>query len=67
MAGTNGVVAGTALGAAAQPEGVTAAHDDAQPEGVTAAHDDAPAACIEGDAGSSGVPYLGTGEDGAPP
>ena len=67
VVGTNGVVAGTALGAAAQPEGVTAAHDDAQPEGVTAAHDDAAAACIEGDAGSSGVPYLGTGEDGAPP
>lgn len=39
-----GVVAGTALGGAAQSEGVTTAHDDA------------PATCIEGDAGSSGVP-----------
>jgi hypothetical protein len=50
VAGAIGVVAGAA----------------AQPEGVTAAHDDAPAACIEGDAGSSAVPQLGDGEDGAP-
>jgi hypothetical protein len=57
VAGAIGVVAGAisvVAGAAAQPEGVTAAHDDA------------PAACIEGDAGSSAVPQLGDGEDGAP-
>ena len=63
MAGTNGVVAGTNDGLVAG----TALGAAAQSKGVTTAHDDAPAACIEGDAGSSGVPYLGTGEDGAPP